>query len=551
MAWLADRLITRRSLLKTAGAAGAAATVAGVAGCGKKATTTTKLAIVYTNDTHGHDLLDEESLGLAAAVQLRSDYEAQGYEVLLLDAGDAVQGTSMVNRSRGENAIEFLNTCGYDAMCLGNHEFDFGQDALMSLVAQAHFPVVSANVIVDATDELLVEPRTILTLSDGTKVGVFGLCTPSTYTTTSPLLVQGLTFLQGEELYACAQRQADTLRAEGCGLVVCLAHLGEGDANESNRAIDVAANTKGIDLFIDAHDHEEENQKVPNADGTDVLIVEAGCYTHAVGVVTWENGELTSKLEAFGTYEGQDATVAASIKKVADEVEAELSEVIGSTPFLLDGQREPGVRTKETNLGDFAADAIMWESQMMADDQPDCAILNGGGIRASIPAGEITLGDILNMAPFTNYICTIQVSGAQLLEALEAAVAYTPDQMGSFPQMSNMSITIDTRVPYAAGETYPQSTFKAPADPGSRVTIHDVGGRGFELDKTYTVAATDFMCMGGDSYHAFADAAGKTMKTIGYLMCDCVQYYLQEACNGEVPEEYADPAGQGRIEVVS
>lgn len=549
MAGIFDKLFTRRTVLAGGAAAGAAATAAGgLAGCGKKAPT--KLAIIHTNDSHGFDLLSEDSMGLAAAAQLRSDYEAEGYEVLMFDAGDAVQGENLVNVSQGDNGIDFMNVVGCQAMALGNHEFDYGQDKITDFVAAAEFPILSANVFVDATGDTLVEPRTTLTLANGTKVGVFGLTTPETYTKVSPLLVKGLTFLEGDELYVCAQEQADALRADGCELVVCLAHLGEDDASAPNRAMDVAANTSGIDLIIDGHDHKQESQTLANAKGEDVLVVEAECYTHAVGVVTWEDGKLASTLVTFGSYEGQDAAVAAHIEEVADEVYAELGEIVATSGYVLDGEREPGIRTRETNLGDLVTDAILWEAQQMADDTPDCAMINGGAIRMTLMDGDITTGDVVNALPFINYVCTIQATGAQILEAIEAACAATPDEMGAFPQVSGLRFTVDTRVAFEPGEAYPGSTYNAPAKPGARVTIHDVGGRGFDLDETYTIAATDFICAGGDTYYTFAEVASKTMKTINYVVYDCVVYYLQEACGGEVPKEYADAAGQGRIEVI-
>ena len=543
--------MTRRSLLKAGAAGGAlAAAAGGMQGCAAPEPAPSKLAIIHTNDTHGHDLLNDESLGLAAAVALKHDYEERGYEVLLLDAGDAAQGDVLVNRSWGDSAIDFLNRCGYQAMCLGNHEFDFGQDKVADYVAAAEFPLLAANIIVDATGELLVEPNTIFTLSDGTKVGVFGLTTPETYTAANPLLVNGLTFLAGEELWACAQEQADELRAEGCSLVVCLAHLGEEDGLAPNRAVDVVANTTGIDLVIDGHDHCEEEQVVSNAAGDGVLVVETGCYTHAVGAVMWEDGTLSSTLHRFGSYEGQDAEAAAHIQEVADDVYGELEDVVATTDFLLDGERAPGVRTHETNLGDLSADAIFWEAQLMADDPPDCVLFNGGAIRASIKPGDITVGDVLNVHAFINYICTIQVTGAQLLEALEAACSACPDQMGAFPQVSNMSITVDTRVPFEAGEPYPRSTIASPANPGSRVTVHDVGGLGFDLESTYTIASSDYVCAGGDAFAVFAEAAGTTMRTIGYQVSDAFRYFLEEACRGRVPDDYANPLGQGRVEVI-
>ncbi len=539
---------TRRAVLKGVAAVPATAILTGCANASKSGAT--KLAIVYTNDTHGHDILDDESMGLAAVKQLKKDYEAKGYEVLMLDAGDFVQGDNLVNHSNGTTGVDFFNECGYDAVALGNHEFDYGQNAVYGFVETAHFPILSANIIVDATGQQLFAPRTTFTLTDGTKVGVFGVTTPETSTSCNPTFVKGLTFQQGDALYACAQEQVNHLRSEGCSLVVCLAHLGESETEAPSRAQDLVKNTVGIDLVIDGHDHEEENQTLQNGMGKDVLVVETGCYTHAVGVITWENGTLTAGLERFGEYTGQDAEVAKYVKSVSDSMQDQLSTVMAHTNFVLDGSRAPGLRTHETNLGDLVCDAVLWEARQMADDTPDCVITNGGAIRDGIEAGDITEGDVLNVLPFVNYVCTIKVTGAQLLEAIEASCAVTPEEMGGFPQVSAMTYSVDTRVPFESAGDYPGSTFAKPAKPGARVTISDVGGRGFSLDDTYTVASNDFLCAGGDSYYVFAEAASKTMKDINYKYDQCLSYFLKEACNGEVPDEYKDPAGQGRITVI-
>lgn len=550
-----DKKATRRGFL--AGAAGATAAVA--TGCKQNAgsttgstsvsTTPTKLAIIHTNDTHGHDLLDSESLGLAAVVQLKQDYLDKGYEVLLLDAGDLVQGVNLVNRSKGDTAIDFFNLCGYDAVTMGNHEFDYGQDVISDYQRKAEFPLLSANVFVDATGELLAQPNTIFTLGDGRKVGVFGLTTPETYTKASPLLVKGLTFLQKEELYAAAQGQVAELRAAGCDLVICLAHLGELDEDTPNRCQDVAAHVSGVDLYIDGHDHKEEGQGVADVSGALVPIVETGCYTHAVGVVTWEDGKLDYHLEHFGEYSGQDAGVAASIGKVNDDVNADLGQVLAETPFDLNGERAPGVRTEETNLGDLVADAMLWMAERKADDTPDAAIMNGGSIRTSIKAGEITVGDVLNVLPFVNYICTAQVTGARLLEALEASTATAPDAIGGFPQVAGVEYTIDTTKEFVGAGEYPHSTFTKPAAPGTRVTITKVGDRDFSVEDTYVIASSDFTYAGGDTYHAFTEEVATITQTDA-LVNETVEHYLAEELGGTVPDRYANPQGQGRITII-
>lgn len=192
-------IVSRRGFLK--GTSGAAVSIALVGCAGAKtqesstsSNSASKLAIIHTNDSHGHDLLDDESLGLAAVAQLKTDWKAKGYEVLLMDAGDATQGNNLVNCSEGDTAISFMNDVGYDVMALGNHEFDYGQDKIADYVKAATFPILSANTIVDDTGETLVDSSCVFTLKDGRKVGVFGLTTPETSTKASPLLVQGLSF---------------------------------------------------------------------------------------------------------------------------------------------------------------------------------------------------------------------------------------------------------------------------------------------------------------------------------------------------------------------
>lgn len=506
-----------------------------------------KVAILHTNDTHGYDLRNDESLGMAAVAQLKVDWEAKGYEVLLLDAGDAVQGSNLVNRSSGDVAIEFMNLVGYDAMALGNHEFDFGQDKIEDYSKAATFPLLSSNVIVDKTGDTLVDANTILTLADGRKVGVFALTTPETYTKSNPLYMQGLTIYAESDLYACAQRQVNELRDKGCDLVVCLGHLGESDNSNPNRAKDVIKNISGLDLFINGHDHVEESQELKDADGNKVLVVEAGCYTHLVGVVTWEDGTLASQMIRPEEYDGQEPEVAAAVQRENDAMEAELSEVIATTPFLLNGEAAPGVLTQETNLSDLIADAILWQAQQTSEDTPDLALISGGSIRASVQEGDITQGDVLDVLPYLNRICTIRLKGSQLLEALEAGCCVAPKKFGGFPQVSGIEFAIDTSVEYKKGDKYPNSTYYAPADPGSRITISTINGKAFDEGATYTVASTDFLCYGGDTYHAFLQAANRTLKSTDCIIADSVIRYLQEPCGGEVPPEYAE--AQGRISV--
>ena len=199
-------------------------------------------------------------------------------------------------------------------------------------------------------------------------------------------------------------------------------------------------------------------------------------------------------------------------------------------------------------MGDLASDAMYWQVTQAAGSAPDAVVLNGGAIRASIKAGEIKLLDIHNVFPFNNQLCTVEVTGAQLLEALEAATQSSPDPMGAFPQVHGIKYTLDTTVPYEKGELYPGTTYNAPAAPGTRITIHEVAGKEFDPEATYTIATNEFVATGGDTYYCFAEAGAKTLVYVGYLDYESVLNYMKTELEGTIPEIYEEV--QGRITVV-
>ncbi len=546
--------ITRRYFLRGLGLLSAGAALAACAQQPKEEAAPAAaplIAIIHTNDTHGHDVEVPKSenvegnFSMAAVAALKAEWEAKGYEVLLVDAGDATQGMPLVDVNHGESAIAFMNSCGYELMTVGNHEFDWGAENLAKIEKQATFPLLSANVLNKEDGKPRFTPNKICETASGTKVGFFGLTTPATLTTCKPKAVASFTFQQDEELFACAQAQVDELRGKGCELVVCVGHLGNETAVGKNTSKEVLNNVKGIDLFIDGHDHLLVEEEVA---GT--LLVETGSYLHNIGVVAIDEGVPANQSVAYGTFEGIDAATQAIIDEENARVESELGVVLGETPYLLNGERDPGVRTQETNLGDFATDAVKWTAEQELGRQIDAAILNGGALRTSVEAGDISLKIIKTIMPFTNNVMVIEVTGAQLLEALEASCQGigVADAMGAFPQVSGITFTIDAAVPYAAGPNYPESTYASPADPGSRITIHDVGGKGFDEAAVYTIASTDFICDGGDTYYCFKEAAetGDPV-TLGFDY-EALSSYLVSGCDHAVPEQYANP--QGRITIV-
>lgn len=549
----AHRGLTRRSFIV---GATAALSALGLSACSGQPQNTTglgsakataidgKIAIIHTNDSHGHDAAGAATssqganFSMAAVAQLRKDYQDKGYWTLVLDAGDATQDTVLVDLSQGATAIDFMNASGYAAMALGNHEFDWGIDNARALKKRANFPLLSANVL-DESGAAAFSENAVFTTDNGANVGVFALTTPETYTTVNPNNVKGITFLAGDEMYACAKKQVDYLKAQGCQLIICLAHLGWMGSSDPNRSADVLKNVAGIDLLIDGHDH-----LVANATANGTLLVETGCWLQNIGVVTFEDGVLSERLIAAGTYDGNDATVQAIIDAAAADVDQQMSLVIGATSVDLDGSRSPGVRTNETNLGDLVCDAALADARKVAaNGDVDGAIMNGGAIRASIAAGPITLGAVRNTLPYDNMVAIVQITGAQLLEALEASTFQTPQAMGSFPQVSGITFTVNTAVPWEEGAAYPNSTYHAPAKPGSRVTITDVGGKGFAADARYTIATNDFIAAGGDTYYAFKSAVSASGCTYGSFINQALNDFLVDTLGGTVPDSYAKPKG--------
>jgi len=516
-----------------------------------------KLVILHTNDTHGADVAEEgKSIGDAGVAALKSAFEQAGAEVLLFSAGDATQGAPIVNLSQGAAAIEFLNAAGYDAMCPGNHEFDWGAENFKSVAESADFPVLAANIVDEKTLDALYTANTTFETKTGLTVGVFGLDTPEAATKTNPEKIQGLKFLAGEELYTCAEANVKALKDQGADYIVCLGHLGvdEETAATGNRSVDVVNHVEGIDLFVDGHSHTVmldgapvDAESYPSFENkSDTLIVSTGTKLANVGVVTIDpkTKETTCALVSAAEWTGVDEDVAAVVNAKNAQVDAALSEVMGKTEVLLDGERDPGVRTQETNLGDFAADALLWFARKNAggDDKVDVALTNGGGIRASIPAGEISMKTMNTVFPFGNTVATIELTGQQLLEALESATSAAPNALGAFPQVAGMSFSVDTTKAYENGEPY--GTYFRCANPGTRVIDVTVGGQALELDRTYVLATNDFTAVGGDTYYPFADVKD-SMKDTGIPLDQALSEYTDEVLGGVITAgQYGQSAGR-------
>ena len=508
---------------------------------------TGSIVILHTNDVHGG------ISGYAAVAALKQAYQDAGAYVLLADAGDFIQGDPTVSVSQGATAVELMNLAGYDVAAPGNHEFDYGYDNLVELADQADFPILAANV--EYKGELAFGDNIVFTAPDGTKIGFFGLDTPETATKAHPAKIQGVSFLAGQEMFDCAQAQVDALEADGCDIIVCLGHLGIDAESVGNRSIDLLEKVDGIDVFIDGHSHSTLEQIMAatneNANVNGALLTSTGTELNNIGVIeiTPDGAIEASNVDTSALVEDgiitPDAAVAAKAEAIQAEIDADYGAVFARTEVDLQGEKAD-VRTGETNLADLITDAMLWQANTLGEPV-DAAVTDGGGIRASIPAGDITKKDINTVLPFGNTLYIVKVTGAELLEALEASTYCTPEAIGGFPHVSGINYTINTGAPYDTTSLYPDSTYGKP-DSINRVMIQTVGGEAFDPNETYTIVTNDFLGAGGDTYYAFK--ASPIGYDLGVPLDEVVMDYITTQLGGVVTEaDYGST--QSRINTIS
>ena len=503
--------------------------------------------ILHTNDVHGG------ISGYAAVAALKQSYEDLGAYVLLVDAGDFIQGDPTVSVSQGATAVELMNLAGYNVAAPGNHEFDYGYANLVELADQADFPILAANI--QYNGELAFGDNIVFTAPDGTKIGFFGLDTPETATKAHPAKIQGVTFLAGQEMFDCAQAQVDALEADGCDVIICLGHLGIDAESVGNRSIDLLEKVDGIDVFIDGHSHStlEDIVAATNETATvnDTLLTSTGTKLNNIGVIeiapdgTIDAANVTTSALVEDGIITPDAVVAAKAEAIQAEIDADYGAVFAQTEVDLQGEKA-NVRTGETNLADLITDAMLWQANSLGEPV-DAAVTNGGGIRASIPAGDITKKDINTVLPFGNTLYIVKVTGAELQEALEASTYCTPEAIGGFPQVAGINFTLNTGAPYDTSSLYPDSTYGKP-DSINRVMIQTVGGEAFDPNETYTIVTNDFLGAGGDTYYAFK--ASPIGYDLGVPLDEVVMDYITSQLGGVVTEaDYGST--QSRINTIS
>jgi 5'-nucleotidase / UDP-sugar diphosphatase len=436
-----------------------------------------EIRILHINDFHGfaephQPLSSKELVGGVAYLAERADELRRERPSLLLAAGDMIQGNNWANLFQGESVIHLMNLMGFDAMVVGNHEFDFGQDVLRQRIAQARFPVLGANV--DGFAQLL--PYTIREVG-GVRVGIVGVVTQDTPLSTHPKNVVGLKFRAPDEaLRHWASRLKDKV-----DVLIALSHCGFHADRE------MAERLPGVQVIVGGHSHTRVDRP---AEVANTVIVQAWEHGKVLGVLdlTLDEGRLIRWDGRLEDVRPDPSRVNRPVQELVDRYGERLASVldrkVGRTDVDLDGEN---VRRRETNLGDLIADVMRVRSGA------DAAIINGGSIRTSIRQGEILAKQVYSALPFDNYIVAIRLSGTRIREALEHGVSGSEHGAGRFPQVSGLTFS-----------------FRASAPTGSRVQEILIGGSPIEPDREYVVATNDFLAAGGDGYRPFGDAVSNS-----------------------------------------
>ena len=523
------QLISRRSFLKAAGVTAAAASMAigapAASACwlGDKSDVT----ILYTNDVHTYIDKQSPKLTYAAIADLKQSYQNAGKDVLLVDAGDHVQGTAYGSMDEGASIIKLMNAAGYDVATPGNHEFDYGMDRAKAIMKEADFPYLSCN-WVDLRTTLRVLPSVKVFVRGGRRIAFVGVTTPETFTKSTPAYfmdkaqrkyiydIQGGE--DGKKLYDAVQKAIDKAKLLA-DVVIGLGHLGVDPSSSPWTSEEVIAHTSGFDAFIDGHSHTVmENKQVQDASGKAVTLTQTGSYFANVGEMTIAaDGTITTKL--IPTHEGMDAGIAAMQTGWVNTVDDMLGEkiAVGDSDFYVTdpatGKRR--IRSAETNLGDFVADGIYTYFNEVEKLHCDVAIMNGGGIRADVPAGDWTFKTCKQVSPFGNVACLMSVTGKQIQDALEFAARFAGEggkENGGFLQVAGATYEIHTDIPNTV-QTDEKNVWIGSATGTPRVQnvkIYDkTSGSYLPLDpnKTYALAGMNYTLRNlGDGFAMFDGA---------------------------------------------
>ncbi len=528
--------------------------------CGAK---TQDIAILYTNDVHCAVEADSENeiIGYSKLAQLKADMIDNGIPTLLVDAGDAVMGEPIGAVSEGENIIEIMNLVCYDYAVPGNHEFDYGMDRFFQLAEMADFEYLSCN-FKDLENDSLVLPAYRIKEIGGHKIAFIGITTPATLSSSTPTNFMDedynytYGFYQdktGDALYSQVQETVLEAKKDGADFVIAIAHLGIEAACEPWLSVDVIENTTNIDVFIDGHSHSIiESEYVKNALGNDVLLTSTGTKFANIGKLTISaDGVISSQLiNENETALEESSDISDKIDSIKSQFETTMQQVVAHSEVDLvindpkyENTETPVriIRIAETNLGNLCADAYR------AATGADIAMVNGGGVRDAISAGDITYEDIIKVHPFGNYVCMIEATGQQIVDMLELGVRSLPGEDGTFQHVSGITFDVDVSIPSSV-EVNEQGMFIA-VNGEYRIKNVKVNGEDIVPDKTYTLASHNYLLkeLGGGAT-MFKDCT----LVLDSIMLDnqCLINYITDNLGGVIGDEYTDPYGEGRINII-
>ena len=584
------QLISRRSFLKAAGVTAAAASMAigapAASACwfGDKSDVT----ILYTNDVHTYIDKQSPKLTYAAIADLKQSYQNAGKDVLLVDAGDHVQGTAYGSMDEGASIIKLMNAAGYDVATPGNHEFDYGMDRAKAIMKEADFPYLSCN-WVDLRTTLRVLPSVKVFVRGGRRIAFVGVTTPETFTKSTPAYFMNdaqtkyiydiLGGEDGQKLYDAVQKAIDKAEFWGADTIIGLGHLGVDPSSSPWTSEEVIAHTHGFTAFIDGHSHTVmANKQVTDASGKAVTLTQTGSYFKNIGKMTvGADGNITTEL--INTYEGLDAAVAATASNWISAVDDMLGEeiAVGDTKFYINdpatGKRR--IRSGETNLGDFVADGIYTYFNEIEELHCDVAIMNGGGIRTDVEAGPWSFKTCKTVSPFGNVACLMSVTGQQIQDALEFGARFAGaegKENGGFLQVAGARYTIHPMIPNTVQTNDKNVWTGSAATPRvSNVEIYDkTTGTYKPLDPnaTYALAGMNYTLRNlGDGFAMFDGATLiKDYVSEDYLVMSSYAAMFGGVDANGLPHlasanspladypgyllNYEDPYGAGRIQMI-
>ena len=516
------------------------------------------IVVLYTNDVH---CAIDSNIGYAGLAKYKAEMEKDNF-VVLVDAGDAIQGDTIGTVSKGEYLVDIMNEVGYDFCVLGNHEFDYGTDVLASLLKKADAQYLNATIEYTGNGNNLLKDTVpyVIERFGFLDVAFIGVSTPESITKSTPryFMEDGqfvYDFAAGEDLYAAVQGYVDEVREKGADVVIVISHLGVEEGSEPNRATDLIANTTGIEALIDGHSHTTEpSMLVADKSGRKVLYTQTGTKLNNIGKLTIsKDGSVKAELVAEAE---KDEAVTAFIEDIKAQYESLVNTVVAHTEVELSITDENGVRAvrnRETAIGDLCADAY----RAVADT--DIAFVNGGGIRATIKKGDITTANMISVHPYGNALCSCYATGAEILDALEHSVVNTAataasdgkavGESGGFLQVSGIKFTVDTSIPSSVKKDDKGLFVAVEGERRVKDVFVEENGEWVPIDpeKTYTVACHNYLLQDmGDGYTMFTDNVYILDKVL--IDNQVIINYICDFLGGNVGSEYAEP--QGRITVI-